>query len=234
MELNLTALPEHNTRVLLIDLENYPSQINELPKVLAQYHLVVICYAQSNARIPIDWLMPLNDTINKAQLKIFRMTSNGKNAADFGISFYAGMLMSQLPPDAHFVIMSDDQDLDHVVNLLKNQQRSAERLGMRKEEPKPAKLTPPAEPAAPTAELAKPNGKDPLTPLIKMYCAHLITYKKNRPAKKTTLLNSINNKLGDEKHRSEALFQALVKLQALQIQDTKVQYFDKRIVELTH
>ena len=67
-----------------------------------------------------------------------------------------------------------------------------------------------------------------------MYCAHLITYKKNRPAKKTTLLNSINNKLGDEKLRSEALFQALLKLQALQIQDTKVQYFDKRIVELTH
>lgn len=234
MELNLGLSPVTDMKILLIDLENYPSQINELPKVLAQYHLVVICYAQSNARIPIDWLMPLSDTINKAQLKIFRMTSNGKNAADFGISFYAGMLMSQLPPDAHFVIMSDDQDLDHVVNLLKNQQRSAERLGMRKEEPKPAKLTPPAELAAPTAELAKTNGKDPLTPLIKMYCAHLITYKKNRPAKKTTLLNSINNKLGDEKHRSEALFQALVKLQALQIQDTKVQYFDKRIVELTH
>jgi len=234
MELNLALSPVADMKVLLIDLENYPSQINELPKVLAQYHLVVICYAQSNARIPIDWLMPLNDTINKAQLKIFRMTSNGKNAADFGISFYAGMLMSQLPPDAHFVIMSDDQDLDHVVNLLKNQQRSAERLGMRKDEPKATKPAAQADAITSAAEPTKTSSKDPLTPLIKLYCAHLITYKKNRPAKKTTLLNSITNKLGDEKHRSEALFQALVKLQALQIQDTKVQYFDKRIVELTH
>jgi hypothetical protein len=233
MELNLALSPVADMKVLLIDLENYPSQINELPKVLTQYHLVVICYAQSNARIPIDWLMPLNDTINKAQLKIFRMTSNGKNAADFGISFYAGMLMSQLPPDAHFVIMSDDQDLDHVVNLLKNQQRSAERLGMRKDEPKAIKPAAQADAITSAAEPIKTSSKDPLTPLIKLYCAHLITYKKNRPAKKTTLLNSITNKLGDEKHRSEALFQALVKLQALQIQDTKVQYFDKRIVELT-
>jgi hypothetical protein len=234
MELNLALTPGAEMKILLIDLENYPSQINELPKVLAQYHLVVICYAQSNARIPIDWLMPLNDTINKAQLKIFRMTSNGKNAADFGISFYAGMLMSQLPTDAHFVIMSDDQDLDHVVNLLKNQQRSAERLGMRKDEPKATKPAAQADAITSAAEPTKTSSKDPLTPLIKLYCAHLITYKKNRPAKKTTLLNSITNKLGDEKHRSEALFQALVKLQALQIQDTKVQYFDKRIVELTH
>lgn len=210
-------------QILLIDLENYPSQINELPKILAQYDLVVICYAQSNARIPLDWLMPLNDTINKAQLQIFRMTSNGKNAADFGISFYAGMLMSQQPADAHFAIMSDDQDLDHVIKLLRSQQRSAERLGMRKEEPKATVAVP---------EPVKVAHTDPLTPLLKLYCSHLITYKKNRPAKKATLLNSINNKLGDEKHHAEAVMQALVKTQALQLLDTKVQYCDKRIVEL--
>ena len=226
MELNLTSLPEHNTRVLLIDLENYPSQINELPKVLAQYHLVVICYAQSNARIPIDWLMPLNETINKAQLKIFRMTSNGKNAADFGISFYAGMLMSQLPPDAHFVIMSDDQDLDHVVNLLKNQQRSAERLGMRYEQ-KPVRLQ-----STSTEATAPIQVKDAVAPLVRLYCAHLITYKNNRPTKQTTLVNSIKSKLGEHKNHAEAVFQALIKLKALQIQDTKTQYFDKKIVEL--
>jgi hypothetical protein len=188
---------------------------------------VIICYAQSNARIPIDWLMPLNDTINKAQLKIFRMTSNGKNAADFGISFYAGMLMSQLPPHAHFVIMSDDQDLDHVVNLLKSQQRSAERLGMRCEQ-KPVSLQ------STSTEVTTPTQvKDAVMPLVKLYCAHLIIYKKNRPAKKDTLLNSIKNKLGEQHNQAEAVFQALVKLKALQIQETKVQYFDKKIVELS-
>jgi len=224
MELSLATLPENDAKVLLIDLENYPKQINELPNILNEYHQVVICYAQSNARIPIDWLMPLNDTINKAQLKIFRMTSNGKNAADFGISFYAGMLMSQLPPHAHFVIMSDDQDLDHVVNLLKTQQRSAERLGMRSEQ-KPVSLQ--------SSEIIAPSQvKDAIAPLVKLYCSHLITYKNNRPTKQTTLINSIKSKLGEHKNQAEAVFQALLKLKALQIQDSKAQYFDKKIVEL--
>ncbi len=222
MELNLANLPATDAKVLLIDLENYPSQINDLPEILARYHLVVICYAQSNARIPIDWLMPLNDTINKAQLKIFRMTSNGKNAADFGISFYAGMLVSQVPKDAHFVIMSDDQDLDHVVKLLKSQHRSAERLGMRKEDQQAVKVVPATEPKVAVH----------ISPLVKMYCAHLITYKKNRPAKNTTLLNSVANKLGDEKSKAAEVLDALLKAKALQVKDTKVHYFDDRIVEL--
>lgn len=225
MELSLATLPANDAKVLLIDLENYPKQINELPNILNEYHQVIICYAQSNARIPIDWLMPLNDTINKAQLKIFRMTSNGKNAADFGISFYAGMLMAQLPPNAHFVIMSDDQDLDHVVNLLKSQQRSAERLGMRCEQ-KAVSLQS-TESTAPT------QVKDAIMPLVKLYCAHLITYKNNRPTKQTTLLNSIKSKLGEHKAHAEAVLQRLIKAQALELQDTKVQYFDKKIVEMT-
>lgn len=228
MELIPTTKPASNpelaVKILLIDLENYPRQINELPNILTEYNLVVICYAQSNARIPIDWLMPLNDTINKAQLKIFRMTSNGKNAADFGISFYAGMLMSEQPANAHFVIMSDDQDLDHVVNLLKSQKRSAERLGMRSEQ-KPMSL--------PSSEIIAPaQVKDAVAPLVKLYCAHLITYKNNRPTKHSSLINSIKSKLGEQKDQADAVFQVLVKLKALQIQDTKAQYFDKKIVEL--
>lgn len=227
MELSLATLPENDAKVLLIDLENYPKQINELPNILNEYHQVIICYAQSNARIPIDWLMPLNDTINKAQLKIFRMTSNGKNAADFGISFYAGMLMSQLPPHAHFVIMSDDQDLDHVVNLLKSQQRSAERLGMRCEQKAVSLQSTNTEITAPI------QVKDAVMPLVRIYCTYLVTNQKNRPAKKETLLNSIKNKLDEHKNQADAVFQALVKLKALQIQETKVQYFDKKIVELS-
>lgn len=225
MEL-VAATTQAPTQVLLIDLENYPSQINQLPKVLESYAQVVICYAQSNARIPIDWLMPLNDTINQQKLKIFRMTNQGKNSADFGISFYAGMMMSQLPIETHFVIMSDDTDLDHVVNLLKSQHRSAERVGMRKDEKKPTSCM------ASASSMTPLMMSSPLAEPIKLYCAHLITYKSNRPAKKATLLNSIKNKLGDQKGNAEAVLQLLVKQQALQLHDSKVQYFDKRIVEL--
>ena len=122
------------SKILLIDLENCPNQIQQLPKSLIEYTQVVICYAHSTAKIPLDWLMPLNDTINNNKLKIYKMATTGKNSADFGICFFAGMLMQQMPEESHFVIMSDDTDLDHVVNLLNSQNRTAQRIGVRKEE----------------------------------------------------------------------------------------------------
>jgi hypothetical protein len=108
-------------RVLLIDLENCPDQISQLQEKLEQFSQVVICYAQSGAKIPLDWLIPLSGTVSSNKLKIFKMTNGGKNAADFGICFFAGVLMQQLHKQTHFVIISNDTDLDHVVNLLKSQ-----------------------------------------------------------------------------------------------------------------
>ena len=111
------------------------------------------------------------------------MATTGKNSADFGICFFAGMLMQQMPEESHFVIMSDDTDLDHVVNLLNSQNRTAQRIGVRKEEKSSTQTI---------LATSTPN-ESPL----QIYCAHLVTYKKNRPAKKATLLNSIKNKFKD-------------------------------------
>ncbi len=61
------------------------------------------------------------------------MESVGKNAADFGISFFAGALLKQLPKHTHFFIVSNDNDLDHVISLIKRQGRSAVRLPTKKE-----------------------------------------------------------------------------------------------------
>ena len=201
-------------RVLLIDLENCPNQIHQLQKNLEQFSQVIICYAQSGAKIPLDWLMPLSATVNANKLKIFRMANGGKNAADFGICFFAGALMQQLQQETHFVIISNDTDLDHVVNLLKCQGRSAERVGTKKEE-KPIIIT------ATTS----------LSP-IKTYCMHLVTYSKNRPAKKDTLLNSIKNKFKDSPETAAEVFKSLTTQSAVILSENKVSYNDKKIKEL--
>ncbi|BBL74835.1 PIN domain-containing protein [Methylomagnum ishizawai] len=98
-------------RVLLIDLENCPNQINHLMKSLEQYSQVVICYAQSGARVPIDWIVDLTAVVNANRLRIVKTPGNGKNAADFGITFWAGVLMAQLPEDTGFVIVSEAHHL---------------------------------------------------------------------------------------------------------------------------
>ncbi|MBD1860175.1 NYN domain-containing protein [Trichocoleus sp. FACHB-46] len=210
-------------RVLLIDLENCPDQIYQLQKNLEQFSQVVICYAQTGAKIPLDWLIPLSATVSSNKLRIFKMTNGGKNAADFGICFFAGALMQQLHRETHFAIISNDTDLDHVVNLLKSQGRSAERIGTKKEE---KKIT-----ATVTETTVKPRV---LVSPIKTYCMHLVTYSKNRPAKKDTLLNSIKNKFKDSPEAAEEVFRLLTTQGAATISEKKVSYNDKKIKELAN
>ncbi|MDB9494562.1 PIN domain-containing protein [Spirulina major CS-329] len=206
-------------RVLLIDLENCPHQIYQLQENLEQFSQVVICYAQSGAKIPLDWLIPLSTMINCNKLKILKMATTGKNSADFGICFFAGVLMQQLPKDTHFVIISNDTDLDHAVNLLQSQGRSAERIGTQKEEESPAKSTP-------------NKSEDIDSSRVKLYCIHLIKYSKNRPTKQETLLNSIKTKFQDSPGEVAEVFNVLKIQGAVKILEGKVLYNDKKIQEL--
>src|SRR5690554_6316807 len=122
-EYSYPVIVEHakTLRTLLIDLENCPNHIQELQDSLRDYDKVIICYASTGAKIPLDWLMPLHEAISAGHLQIHKMDSIGKNAADFGIFFFAGMLAQQLEGAAEFTIVSDDSDLDHLVSLLEGQ-----------------------------------------------------------------------------------------------------------------
>lgn len=221
---------EEIPKILLIDLENCPNQINQLQKNLEQFSQVIICYAQSGTKIPIDWLIPLSISVTTNKLKIFKMVSNGKNAADFGICFFAGVLMQQLPERTHFVIISNDTDLDHVVSLLKSQGRSAERLGVKKEEPQNTAITTTL--SVVPIVTATLTTKIPAT--VKTYCLHLITYSKNRPVRKDTLINSIKNKLQDTSEKAAGVLKLLTTQGAVTITENKVSYNDKKIKELAN
>ncbi len=213
-------------RVLLIDLENCPAQIQYLPQNLADFSQVIICYAQTDTKIPLEWLIPLSATINSERLKIFKMTNVGKNAADFGICFFAGMLMQQLPENTHFVILSNDTDLDHVVNLLKSQQRSAERLGTRKEEKKSTTQT--------TQQTLTKVSNLPITSSLVTYCIYLLTYDQNRPVKRATLINSIKSKFKDDSQAATMVFELLLKHGAITVTAEKVSYHNHKIKEISN
>lgn len=208
-------------KVLLIDLENCPTQIKYLQEDLEEFAQVVICYAHTGAKIPLDWLLPLSLTVISDRLKIFKMAKTGKNSADFGICFFAGVLMEQLNEETYFTIVSNDTDLDHVIDLLKSQGRSAERVGTKKEENNIHAMS--TQTVAEVAALASP---------IKIYCAYLITYSKNRPAKRDTLLNSIKNKFKETPESAAEVFRLLTAQGAITISEKKVSYNEKKIKEL--
>lgn len=198
--------------ILLIDLENCPGQLNELPHSLQRYAKVVVCYAATGARIPLDWLLPLNETINAGRLVIHKMEAVGKNAADFGLCFFAGMLAQQQHRATHFVIVSDDSDLDHVVGLLNAHSHTAERIGKQP-------VIQDAEPAV-------------VRQAVSSYCAQLIKMNGSRPAKLEGLKNSIRSKMAQNIPLTEKVYQQLLSKQVISLVDDKVQYSTAKISAL--
>ncbi len=137
--------------------------------------------------------------------------------------------MQQSHKETHFVIISNDTDLDHVVNLLKSQGRSAERMGNKKEEKETTQAV------KTTAEATK-NKTEAIVSIspIKMYCMHLITCSKHRPTKKDTLLNSIKSKFQDSPGAAAEAFRLLVTQGAVTVSANKVSYNDNKIKELAN
>lgn len=204
-------------RVLMIDLENCPGQINQLMDNLQSYSHVVVCYAQSGAKVPLDWVVPFTTAVNNDTLKIVKMPNVGKNAADFGITFWAGVLMAQLPLKSHIDIVSNDADLDHVVSLLRSQQCSAERISNKKDSYQSDSMT---------AEIIKKFSEDHL----QEYCLHLLRHSK--PAKKATLLNSIKSRF-KENNDPEGLFEALLSYGIIYVKDEKISYNQQKLIKFT-
>ncbi len=190
-------------KVLIIDLENCPSQIHDLKNSLDQYPIVVICYAQSHARIPLDWLIPLNKVINEKRLRIYKMAESGKNSADFGIAFYSGMLIQECPADTQFTIVSNDSDMDHVVHLLRDQGRRAQRVGNSKRIP--------VNPTQVSEDFIK-------------YCQFLQKYPKGRPVRKEGLRNSIKSQLKYDESSADKLVNQLSQRGILSINESKITY----------
>jgi hypothetical protein len=115
--------------VLLIDLDNCPKELAELPTELADYTRIVACYGVNEPRLSISLAQTLATAIHDGRLEFVGMNLRGKNAADFGLAFWAGRLLERMPPETEFVILSRDGGLEHVVNLLRRNNRRARRVG---------------------------------------------------------------------------------------------------------
>ena len=204
------------SKVLLIDLENCPGKIQQLQEDLKDYTKVVICYAATGAKIPLDWLLALNETINNNRLQIYKMETVGKNSADFGICFYAGMLAQQLGQYADFTIVSDDTDLDHLVSLLTSQSHTAKRQGKEKT----AKVL---------SKVVASNISHEVIDGVRLYCEYLATPNASRPGSVTTLKNSICSHMKQNQKISSLVLEHLVNLKVVSINETKTVYNNAKI-----
>ncbi len=200
------SLTKSSARALLIDLDNCPKQIELIHEALAGITRAVACYGSVEPKVQVGLVPLLAAAINAGKLEIIGMEKSGKNAADFGLAFWAGKLTAELPPETEFLILSQDGDLDHVVNLLRSLGRKVERIDGKSSKLELADRKPVARhPVLSTAE-KRSSGE-----FAEDYYRQQLQTGKPRPTKKTKLLNSIKTKFKKRKEiKPEEVVQALL------------------------
>jgi PIN domain len=178
-DMELSPHPTVAVRALLIDLDNCPRQIDRLPETLTEYTRVIACYGGTEPKVPLSMVPLLATAIHEGRLAIIGMQKKGKNAADFGLAFWAGRLAAEMPPDTEFLILSQDTDLDHVVHMLQGANRRVERLDGKVHRTKRLSTDSP-----------KPQ-VDTDGDAVTEYCTVYLRPARSRPVRKVTLSNSI-------------------------------------------
>lgn len=105
-------------QVLLIDLDNCPKDLVQLESTTDYYELIIACHGSIEPRVPLGIVPVLGRLLNEGRVQVIKMPP-GRNAADFGITFWAGRLSGQLGDNVAFHIASQDKDLDFAIHSLR-------------------------------------------------------------------------------------------------------------------
>lgn len=138
-----------------------------------------------------------------ASVQLMRLTSSGKNALDFALSYYVGRA-AVTDPTGYFHIISKDTGFDPLVEHLRSRNIrirrhddfSALTFSAKPEstEKTPAAIAPAASKKIPTAP-KKPTAKSK-TDALSRVLARLKTNTKSRPGKKAALVRDIQTLMG--------------------------------------
>lgn len=213
--------------ILFIDIENCPSKIDELIEDFKVFQKIVICYAKTGVKIPLEWLLVLNDCVTNDRLELVKMSEIANNSADFGITFLLGRYFEHYD---HFTVYSDDKDFDVVIELIgRTEGKSAERFG---------KIS--TMESAETIDLddhvvmvSVPIKLEPTFENVKLLVKNYLekTPDRSRPVKRQGLFNSICSRLNkldceDEvkKDLSNQIIYHLEKIKAISFNNEKIKY----------
>ena len=217
-------------QVLLINLDNCLNQIEKLSLHIEEFTRVIVSYSGTEPKVPFSLLSLLATPIHEKRLEIVRV-EQGKNAADFALTFHAGLLLNELPSHTEFTILSDDNDLDHAVHLLHDKGRKAARLSGKEQpaKPKPKSRSKSETPKAKTkTKESSASGKSPINDAVKKFSAKLKkTKSEKRPKTKKALLNQIESHFPKNKKLAksgEAIFNELEKQGNVKVDGDKVSY----------
>jgi len=190
-------------KILLIDIDNCPSEMEKVIQDLNSYVRIIICYGGQIPKISLNLINSLAEAIYKKKIEIIGMKKKGKNAADFGLCFWAGRLSVQVPIGTEFTILSKDADLDHLINLLTEFGYKAERLGVTSD-------TKTTEIETVPQIIEQKIAESEIITIADQYFRERLSNKPNRPATEDKLLNSVKSFCRDKcPGKEKAVFNSL-------------------------
>ena len=219
--------------ILFIDIENCPSKIDELIEDFKIFQKIVICYAKTGVKIPLEWLLVLNDCVANDRLELVKMSEIANNSADFGITFLLGRYFDHYD---HFTVYSDDKDFDVVVELIgRSEGKIAERFG----KISTIELAGTIE-LDDTVAMAAPIKLEPTFENVKLLVKNYLekTPDRSKPVKRQGLFNSIRSRLNkldceDEvkKDLSDQIIHHLEKIKVISFNNEKIKYNGQQLLK---
>lgn len=210
------------SNIVFVDYENV--QIPSLALLKPEHFRVLMFLGANNVKLPVPLFVSMQNLGQRVELVV--LEASGKNALDFHIAYYLGV-MAQKEPAAFFHVISKDSGFDPLFQHLKAKKISCVRSASIEEmpcfqAPAPIEVVVPVEPeptSSPTVQLSH-------TGLVAKAVTLVIHGKASRPTTRKTLVSTLHAKLGKELPIAsiEKVVSSLSSQGHIKINGTKISY----------
>ena len=209
---------------VLVDYENV--QVKSLALLKGEHFRVRVFLGPNNTKLPVDLVLAMQQLGERAEYVV--LETSGRNALDFHIAYYLGMLVS-LDSLGFFHIISKDTGFDPLIQHLKIKKIFAARSESVEEMPCFKIPSPTTSQSKVVVSQQKPNiiqSKPKLEELFNVAVDDLIKRKASKPRTPKTLWSTIYAKCGKNisSNDIDAVYEALVKQGYVRIEGAKVTY----------
>lgn len=209
---------------VLVDYENV--QINSLALLKEEHFRVRVFLGPSNTKLPVELVLAMQELGERGDYIV--LEAAGRNALDFHIAYYLGVLVSK-EPLGFFHIISKDTGFDPLIQHLKSKKIFAARSVSIEEMPcfvTPLLVQQPKIAALQQQKSDTVPSKPTKEEFISMAVDDLIRRKASKPRTVKTLRSTIHARCGKGIPSSDidAIYEALIKQGYVRVEGTKITY----------
>ena len=212
------------TNYVLVDYENV--QVKSLALLKEEHFRVWVFLGPNNTKLPIELVLAMQELGERAEYIV--LETSGRNALDFHIAYYLGILAS-VESSGFFHIISKDTGFDPLIQHLKKKKIFAARSASIEEMPCFAASPPAAQQPKIQIIQQKYNNiqyKPTIEELIDTAVDDLIKRKASKPRTPKTLLSTIQARCGKDIPSSDidTVYELLVKRGYVRVDGAKITY----------